>query len=417
MIVYLSNPYGTIPGEKWREYRFYLLGKALAEQGHEVIWFTSTFSHHFKYQRATINKVIKVSQNFKIHLIKSSSYKKNISLGRIIRDFTYGLNLSKQLKKIQKPELFIIADSPITLYYPSYFYCRRQKIPFVIDQMDLWPELIVNSFNPLLKSIFNLLFSFHYKHRKKVLGNASGFIALAKKYYEIPLSQCKSISKIPNAIIYNGIDVYKFREDLNKKSFDFEKLLPQKRSNDIWSIFAGTLGPSYDIETILLAFKKLKSKNNLKLIIVGDGSQRGMLESFLRKNKTNNIFYLGKLNKEQLISLYSKCDIGLNTYGKYSNVEMSDKFYDYTSAGLAIINSLDGEVHDLLETYKLGVNYNSNDVESFITSFKTLTKDKNKLEVIKKNSYSIAINFDQTHQLNLFKQFFKNLSDQLFNEN
>ena len=52
MKIYLSNPYGTIPGENWREYRFFLLATSLAEKGHDVVWFTSTFSHHFKIQRS-----------------------------------------------------------------------------------------------------------------------------------------------------------------------------------------------------------------------------------------------------------------------------------------------------------------------------------------------------------------------------
>ena len=68
MKIYLSNPYGTIPGENWREYRFFLLAKSLAEKGHDVVWFTSTFSHHFKIQRSKKSKVILINENLKIHL-------------------------------------------------------------------------------------------------------------------------------------------------------------------------------------------------------------------------------------------------------------------------------------------------------------------------------------------------------------
>lgn len=48
----LFNPYGPIPGEPWRPYCFTLLDEALASRGHEAVWWTSTFAHHDKRQRA-----------------------------------------------------------------------------------------------------------------------------------------------------------------------------------------------------------------------------------------------------------------------------------------------------------------------------------------------------------------------------
>ena len=48
MKIWLINPYGPIEGENWRDYRFNQFGKYLANQGHEVIWWTSNFAHHLK---------------------------------------------------------------------------------------------------------------------------------------------------------------------------------------------------------------------------------------------------------------------------------------------------------------------------------------------------------------------------------
>ena len=36
--IWLVNPYGPIPGEGWRAYRFNLLGEALAKAGYNVVW-------------------------------------------------------------------------------------------------------------------------------------------------------------------------------------------------------------------------------------------------------------------------------------------------------------------------------------------------------------------------------------------
>lgn len=62
--------------------------------------------------------------------------------------------------------------------------------------------------------------------------------------------------------------------------------------------------------------------------------------------------YLGKLKPESLSYLYNKSDVGLSIYTEISNVEMPDKFYDYTAAGLPVINSLKGEVGNIVKEKK-----------------------------------------------------------------
>lgn len=406
MKVYLSNPYGTIPGEDWREYRFYLLAKSLESEGHEVVWFTSTFSHHFKRERSNKSKIISISDNLKIHLIKSRPYKNNFSFGRIFRDLTYGINLMKTLKKdYTKPDLFFVGDSPVLFYFPSYWYCKNNRIPYIVDQMDLWPELIVNSFSKIYRPLVNLFCAPIYIVRKKVFDNCVGFISLAKKYLDIPISISNNILEKPHAVIYNGIDVDEFRAQMGIIDSYIDTKLGKKNENEIWFIFAGTLGPSYDIKTILEGFLIL---NNIKcrLIIAGDGSERVYVETFIKKNKLDNVKYIGKISKESLPYLYSKCDVGLNSYGAFSNVEMSDKFYDYTAAGLVVLNSLKGEVMYYVDEYNIGYNYQASNVESFLNKLQLILNGGN-IDLIKKKSFQLGSSFDQKTQLDNFLQFTK----------
>lgn len=414
MKIYLSNPYGTIPGEDWREYRFFLLAKALVSEGHEVVWFTSTFSHHFKKQRSKESKVISISNNLTIHLIKSRPYKRNFSFGRILRDLTYGYHLMHVLKKdYSKPDIFFIGDSPVLFYYPSYWYCSFNKIPYIVDQMDLWPELIVNSFPKVFQSIINLLCFPIYRVRRSLYDNSYAFMSLAQKYLDIPMSISKGIREKPHVVIYNGIDVDAFREQMTTTNETVDKMLGVKNSGEVWFIFAGTLGPSYDIKIMLEGFLKL-SNDNCKLIIAGDGSERGYVEKFIEDNKPKNIKYIGKVSKNLLPYLYSKCDVGLNSYGQYSNVEMSDKFYDYSAAGLVIINSLKGEVMEFVDGFEIGYNYKASNIESFMQAIDKVLRCDN-LNELKKNSFALGSRFDQNVQMLVFKEFMFSVTISLTN--
>ena len=130
--------------------------------------------------------------------------------------------------------------------------------------------------------------------------------------------------------------------------------------------------------------------------------------STINNNKVDNVNYIGKISKESLPYLYSKCDVGLNSYGFYSNVEMSDKFYDYTAAGLAVLNSLTGEVKDFVDKYQLGCNYTAGDINSFQRAVEIIiintTLNQNKI-----NSYKLGTYFDQKKQLNNFTNFLRDL--------
>lgn len=394
--VWLVNPYGPIEGENWREYSFNQFGKYLSNNGFKVIWWTSNFAHHFKSFRSEGWKDISVNTNFTIRLVPSSAYRKNFSIGRFKKDITFAKNAYEAFKESEQPDLIISADNPLTMSYPSFKFAKEKNIPIIYDQMDLWPEFIENVSSDFVAPILHNLFKPVYKQRKKNYKQLAGVVALGKNYLEKAKEIEPSLKNKPQALIYNGIDVVKFREKLSLK-IDIENILEEKGEKDIWCVFAGTLGPSYDIETIISCAEKLYAQDNenIKFIIAGSGP----LEQRVVKanNELSNFYYIGKLPPEKLIPVYGKCDIGLSSYTANSNVDMPDKFYDYTAAGLAIINSLKGEVSSYIEKQSVGINYTAGSVDSLFDSITELSNIK-RLELARENSKKLAMMFDSNKQ-------------------
>ena len=77
MTIWLLNPYGPIPGEGWREYRYTMIGEALAANGHTVVWWAANFSHHFKRFRSPSWQDRHVSPGFAIRLVPTSVVSRN----------------------------------------------------------------------------------------------------------------------------------------------------------------------------------------------------------------------------------------------------------------------------------------------------------------------------------------------------
>lgn len=403
MKIWLINPYGPIPipEENWREYRFTIIGNYLSSLGHEVVWYTSSFSHHFKKQRSSGWKDIPIKDNFKIRLVPTPGYSKNISLGRIIRDlvFSYKVYLQRK-KKVSQPDLIIYSESPLSFGYAGQKLAKYYKVPVIYDQMDLWPELIINSFPEKAQSFVKFLFYPVFKSRVTTYNQLSGFISLAEPYLSIPIDLVPSLKHKPNAVIYNGIDVVEFRKNTNGNQI-FLKSLPNKLENEIWFVFAGTLGPSYDILNLLYVAKEFvdEKNNNIKIILAGDGPLKKEVEEFVKNNKGEVVTYLGQLKPEELCDLYRLCDVGLSTYTKISNVEMPDKFYDYTAAGLPIVNSLTGEVSKVISEKKLGLNYKAGDKVELYNSLNFLIDNQVFREEMAANSFVAGMFYDKNNQI------------------
>ncbi len=407
MKIWLINPYGTIPSEKWRDYSFSIIGKYLADQGHEVVWWTSNFSHHFKSFRSSSFQEINVNSRFKINLIPTSGYKNNIGLRRVLRDWIFSIRMYLIGRKQISPDLILYYESMLCLGFSAPALSKYHNCKLVYHQMDLWPELIIENLPLVLRPVFKFFFQPVFFVRKKVFKNLDGVMALAKPYLDSAISVEPGLKNKPNTVIYNGINVYEFRSKMSERpSMDLSRF---SSSKNIKIIFAGTLGPTYDIENILKVAKTLNdSDKHITFIIAGDGPLREKVMN--EEKKLKNLQFLGKLTSKDLCSIYKICDIGLAAYGSKSNVEMPDKFYDYTSSGLGIICSLRGEVmHHIVEN-DCGIIYEAGNSDSLLNAIEEMSSSKEILNKYKYNSFQCAYEYSSERQNQMLGKFLKKVS-------
>jgi glycosyltransferase involved in cell wall biosynthesis len=394
-MIWLINPYGPIPGEGWRDYSFTMMAGALTAEGHEVVWWTSSFSHHFKKHRSSGWEDRPINERFTIRLVPTPGYKKNIGLGRIVRDWVFSYRTYKKGKALEKPICIIYYESPLSLGYAGLKLAQYHDCPVIYHQMDLWPELIEQAFPRWARPLAKLAFFPVYRSRKYVYSKLDAAVALARHYLDVMLQAAPALKGRPNAVIYNGVDVKQFRAMMLESS-GHESWIPEKSSDEYWAVFAGSLGPSYDIDTLLKAAEELGGLElKLSIIIAGDGPLRPLVELFLLKHPKARVKYLGKLDPTRLGALYKRCDIGLCAYSSRSNVEMPDKLYDYTAAGLPIINSLTGEARDVILDRKIGLQYLPGDPDSLLNALRIMTNDGCLRMEMAANSFKIGGEFDQ----------------------
>lgn len=394
--IWFINEYNPIPGAQWKKSRSATICELLSEK-YNVIWWTASFRHETK-THMPLGEIV-ISDSFKIEVVKSTSYKKHVSFKRIVRDNSFGKHLKKEIQKWPIPDLIITNGNPIRFCSPEYWYVKKHNVPVIVMMDDIWPDVIEMVLKGPMKPFIHLALLPMYKKRNKFFRYSNGFVATGTHHLNDLINMPGDGKIRKNECVYNGIDVFKFRELLHNKPSDSLNL-PNKKDGEIWCVYSGGFGANYDIELIAKAAEYFEKTNpNIKFFLTGTGPLKSYVEQ--KSKELSNFTYLGLVSFEDLVALYGLCDIGLAPYKSGESIDMPDKLFDYFAAGLAVICSLNKDAGDYLNKYQAGLIFEPKNLQSFIKSIETLL-DNNTLVQAKHNSYELGPTFDVRKQMPKF---------------
>jgi glycosyltransferase involved in cell wall biosynthesis len=412
MKVWIVNPYGTLPSEGWREYRSSMLAKALASRGHEVTWWISDFEHRSKSFRACgVLHDSLLPRGVRVVGVRSSPYKRNISLQRIRYEMNYGSELARLAEKEPIPDLIVLGDPALFFAPPVVAYRDKVGCKLIVDVIDLWPELFSVTLPKLLQPFSRFIFSPLYKRREKLIETCDAVVAVSNDYLDTVLrTQTKNI---PRQVAYLGIDLEKQRVLPFNSSLN-EKLRAFKSRFALTAVYAGTLGDAYDMDLLLNAVRQIDAQDrDVQFLIAGDGPRKADIIAAAKRHP-DSLLFLGALPSDDLKTLYANADVGLMTYLPGSTVAMPVKFFDYLSGGLAVLSSLERDVRQAIDEHKVGLSYQPSNLEDLLRCISVFKNDPEKLLKTRCFSRKLATAYDATVQHKIFSEFIEKCQSNSF---
>lgn len=407
MNIWIVNPYGTLPSEGWREYRSFLLAKALAEGGHEVTCWISDFEHRSKSYRTCgeLDDPL-LPEGVRVVAVHSSAYSRNISFKRIFYEMNFGKNWALAAQNERTPDVIVLGDPALFFGSPVAKYAKSNGVKLVLDVIDLWPELFTVALPKFLQPLGNLIFHPMFMRRKKLANACDALVAVSKDYLNV-INRAVS-NKLPSMVAYLGIDVHRQRLQPINASLS-QKLISFKNSFSMLVVYAGTLGDAYDMNLLLEAVRRTNTQGlSIGFVVAGDGPRK--MDFIAAANQySRNLLFLGQLPSEDLTTLYAAADVGLMTYVPGSTVAMPVKFFDYLAGGLAIISSLGRDVAECIERHKVGMTYQAASVDGLMNALVFLQTHPDELATIKTNSHSLADTYDSAMQYEKYSDFLERL--------
>lgn len=361
------NVFGTIPGESGYSRSHYIC-QYLVEAGYQVDYILGTFNH---WKKAFKDEELyqKANTPYNIVRLKNTSYSRNISFERLISQMTFAKNLSAYFKSKEGYYDIVIEEMPpAEVGIECMKYCKRNGIPFVIDLNDLWPE----AFSMVIKNkiLWYILTTPIRISTNKVYANVDGVIGTSETYTKRPLKVNAKNPKL--STVFVGTDIENFDNGIKKYSDEVIKPEPE-----FWVTYAGSLGTSYDINTMMLAGGILKDRgyDNIKMIVLGDGPSRAEFEATGKACGCNSM-YSGFLPYEKMAAYLSKSDILLNSFVKKAPQSIVNKIGDYLSAGKPMINTCsDPEFRNMVDTLRFGENVEAENPVALADLIEKLYKD------------------------------------------
>ena len=212
--------------------------------------------------------------------------------------------------------------------------------------------------------VSDLLFYPLKRDAEKVYSLTSGVIGTSDEYRDRPfLNQKRDVLK---ETVYVGNEISVFDREAEQHADEV-----QKEEGTFWVTYAGTIGTSYDIRTMVLAAEELmkQGKTKIRFQILGDGPTREMLENLAKERKIQNVKFTGYVPYEQMAAYLVKSDVLINSFVRKAPQSIVTKIGDYLAAGKPMINTcMSPEFRKKVEQDGFGINIEPEDVRELVNA-------------------------------------------------
>ncbi len=337
--VALDEPGGT---------RHHELARYFAEQGHRVTIIASPISYLTgKSQHSKIPWVEKQMDGDLITILRAYTYPSlhRSFVHRLISFFSFMVSSFLIGLGVKDINLIWGTSPPIFQGITAWALARIKRVPFLFEVRDLWPAFAVAVGVLRNKTLIQLsegLETFLYHHANLVVVNSPGYVQHVKKH---------GASKVE--LVPNGTDINMFNPQVDGTMFR------QMHEIDGYfiALYAGAHGLSNDLGVLLEAAKILKSRTDIKIVLLGDGKDKPALQTQSTHQEINNIVFLPPIPKNEMPSALSAADacIAILKPVELYKTTYPNKVFDYMAAGKPVVLAIDGVIRQVIENAGAGI--------------------------------------------------------------
>ena len=301
--------------------------------------------------------------------------------------------IGTHLALISNPDIIFATSTPLTVGIPGIFSRWIKGTPFVFEVRDQWPYL------PVAMGVIKNKFVIHSLSILEWLSyhSADSCVALSPGIKDGILSinsHKNSVRIIPNAC---DLDIFYPKINKIKKSkYDILDVNKEYSDDTFIAAFTGAHGKANGLDFLLDSAYELKKmgKDNIKIVLIGDGKEKPYLLKRAIKENLDNCYFLDPMPKMELAKLLREdIDVGLmilkNVPAFYQGTS-PNKFFDYLSTGLPILINYPGWLAKVIKDQDIGIVVPPDEPKIMAKYLVDLSNSPIKLNKMSKNARRVA---------------------------
>ena len=372
-IVKIGEP---VPGEGSRPRRVTLLARALVRRGHKVTWWTSNWNHQLKAPRDAALIDAAQQEGFNLRLVEAPGYPRNLSPWRLVHHEVFARRLVAEISQVERPDVIWSCYPVVGAAVRLAEWAKQHGVPVIFDVRDLSPDIFVKQAPAFARPLIEQLVKPISRRVGRAFANADGLVGISPEYLSWAQTLSKPFTRKPSlsAVLPLGWEPKKITEQRLPGVVHDLAAKGVTPNGKVKFVFSGTLGRSYDVETIVGAAELLeREKTPVEFVVAGRGDKMGKVAA--AAERSSNLVYAGWLDADELQILLNQSQVGLMAYTAQATQGLPNKIYEYVGSGLAVLNSLDGEAARFVDDTGVGVNYPPHDPQRLAAEVLRLAED------------------------------------------
>lgn len=400
MNVWICIAYDPLPGidKTTRLLRYGTLAEQLANAGHSVVMWTSTFDHWRKQQRSDVDRTVELNDRLRLEMIHAPAYSRNISWARVRHNQVLAERFAARAATLPAPDAIFAGIPCLELAESVAKYAQAHGVPYVADIQDIWPEVYVSILPRVLRPLGRTVLRTEFARARRILQGASSVTAVSKQYLDWA-SMVRGDVRPNDRVFYLGyrLPAPALLESAHRAGAEFHTRL-RLPADRVLVTFLGQFAASYDIDAVVQAARLLETADSrVHFILAGAGDKLARVKESTKDLRS--VTLTGWLEYQDTITLLQQSHVGLAAYAHSAPQSLPYKPFEYMAFGLPIISSLNGELRGFIESHELGGYYEAGNAQSLATAIQALANDDSRRAKAGENARALYVQEFNTEAL------------------
>jgi len=272
--------------------------------------------------------------------------RKSWIFGRALSFFSFAILSVVRSVSVGRHDVILVLSPPLSNALTADLLSRFSRTPFVLNVQDIWPDAVIRA-GAVRNSI--IVFAARWLERY-VYGRSWHVVVVSQNMRNALLPKTQS----PVTVIENFCDV-DFLRPFSRHN-DFSQLHDLDRSFVV--LFAGNIGYSQGLETLIGAALLLTDMKDVLFLIVGNGVMKGAIATEVKRLNLSNVRFLPFQPHEVVPLMFASADVGVVLLRKgFSSSSEPSKLLSIMAVGRPTIAAIDPQSDSwrLIEQTQCGI--------------------------------------------------------------